>query len=1501
MVRLMVNHATTVLVTMVCVVLFGLQSYVDLPREAAPDIEIPVVIVSTPYIGVAPADVEGLITIPIERELASVPDVKKMSSSSAEGVSVVSLEFEPEVDIDEAIQKVRDRVDRARPKLPSDAEDPSVSEVSFSDIPILLLTLAGPVDEQVLKVLGEDIADEATRIQGVLNATVSGGRERQIRVEIIPERLAHYGLSLDNVVTAIQGENVNIPGGNITSGRATFLLRVPGEFRSAREIEGVAVKRVGDIPVFVRDLGRVVDGFEDRATYSRMNGQPSVTVSVTKRAGSNMLAVSEAVKVLAAERSASWPADVSWRVLGDQSENVEDMVAELQNNIITALILVVGVILIFMGARSSLFVAVAIPLSMLGSFILVAAFGFTLNMVVLFSLILALGMLVDNAIVVVENIFRHMEEGKSPVEASVDGTNEVAVAVAASTATTVAAFLPMIFWTGIMGQFMGFLPKTVIIVLVSSLAVAVMILPVLTSRLLKVEPRTGPAPDPDRAIDPAKLGRMMNGYLRVLTYSIRHRYMSLGIGVATLVGTLMIYGQLQHGVEFFPATDPDRAVISVRLPEGADLEATDRVVRAVEAILVAVENIDVFVAESGVNASGNALAGKSNVGNAARITVDFLPPADKADRGEKLRVEGTWLTIVKLRAAFAEIPGAKISMEPEQMGPPVGAPIAVEVSGDDFDHVGEVARAVQRGMAAIEGTTDLENDYRVGRPEMRLRIDRGAAKRVGVSTRSIGNAVRTAIAGTKASALRAGEDEIDIVVQVAPEFRSDLQQVLSLRIPGREDTSPKTFPVPLSSVAGYELAGGSGTIKHIDQDLVVTITGDVTRPELENEVRKQVGEFIEAYPAPDGVFLRLGGANDEQRAAQAFLMWAFALAVALIVLVLVTQFDSLATPLIIVFTVLLSLVGVLWGLLITGTPFGVIMTGIGVISLAGVVVNNAIVLLDYVEQLRARGLSMQDALLRAGVTRFRPVMLTAITTTLGLVPMAVGLSIDFAEMSLVLGSSSAQFWGPMAVAVIFGLSFATVLTLVMVPTLYSILEDLRLLAARLTPGGSGAAAAASGAAVVVMAFLWAAPAHAATLDEVWEHAEQHNIDLALAHEASVQAGTLKWQAISAVGPKLSLAADYALVEDPVLFDLSSMVPESLAGFLGDTESEPIVVQPKQKWTGSATLLQPLFNGASLPGYKAARSMGRAALLDEERARQRVRGAVARVYYGLATSRTAIEVSEASLATARHQLDLAGRQRAAGLADRRVVLQGELGVARAERDLLGARERLVSASEAFARVTGLPGTTAVELPDRVDLPPSVEAALADARRARPDLGALDERIDSIRRQRTAHLFGWAPSVDGIFNVLYDQSPSFASPDTIDDLRWQWRLGVQFKWNLWDGGLRLAKGKEYSSQVRVQELRKQQTEQLAAEEVRTTWVRVERAEQALASVTAELALAEENLALAELAFGAGSVTWLDVELARVSLEATRLAGATERMNRDLAAIDLLVATGTLTSGP
>lgn len=1513
MFRLIVKNAAPIFLMALGIFLFGLVSYITLPRESAPDVKVPFVMVTTPYVGVSPRDIESLVTVPLENELAGLKGLKLMRSTSAEGVSIVFLEFEPDIIIEDALQRVRDRVNRARPKLPDDVEESQVRELSFTDIPVLIVTVAGPFDETVLKQLVEDLEDEVARLPGVLEAEVSGGTEREFQVLIDPGRLNHYGASLNDVVSAVEGENVNIPGGDVRVGDANLLVRTPAELVTAADIEEVPVIIKGGYPVRVKDLGRVRDGIADRTTYARMNGEPAVSLRVKKRTGANIIGVADAVKEVVAAQSEAWPEGAEYRVLADQSRDIFDMVKELQNNIFTALILVVGVILFFMGFRNSLFVAIAIPLSMFVSFSVLQALGFTLNMVVLFSLILALGMLVDNAIVVVENIYRHLELGKSRWRAAVDGTSEMAMPVAASTATTIAAFFPMVFWGGIMGQFMGYLPKTVIVVLLASLAVALVILPVFTSRLMR-RPSLDPA-EADLSYEEAvarmeererakyeQPGRVMGWYKGLLERSIRWRYLSLGVGLATLILTFGVYALFNHGLEFFPATEPDRAVISIRAADGTDLDTTDRIVRRIEGMLGQIDDVDVFVSEVGVSSgTGGGLVGTSTSPHSARITVDFLAHPASTRHGESPRSRSSDETILEIREAVRGIAGAEITVERQEMGPPVGDDIEVQVRGQDFKEVGETAQRLRRELARIDGLTGLRDNYRVNRPELALRVDRAAAKQVGVSTGLIGNTVRTAFNGVAATAIRDGDREYDVVVRLAPEFTQDVQEVLSLTLAGRLEREPDMYPIPLSTVATYQLAGGTGSVAHLDQALTVTISGDVLEGLSVSEKQGEVEKVVESFEFPPGMSAALGGSSTEQEEAASFLLWAMAVAVVLILLVLVTQFNDFVQPVIILLTVVLSLIGVLWGLLLTGTPFGVMMTGIGVISLAGIVVNNAIVLLDYVRQLQHEGHSVHDSLVRAGMTRFRPVMLTAATTILGLVPMALGIALDLdlwwaggvvplPTLGLVVGSQSSAFWGPMAVAVIFGLAFATVLTLVMVPTLYSIYDDLR----RLLPKGRKAEEIASLAAKLLAvgvgtSLLLPAPAQAITLEEAWQAAQEANPELRIVSESTFQARNQRLQAWALVQPRVALSGNYNYYS---YGDVKLDFGEFLDGFPVPVEApEPTIVQRGSNFDGALSITQPVFNGMAVPLLIGSYKQADAATLEERRTGQQVRAGIARAYFGLMAAREAVALSEKSVVIANSQLELAQRQVSAGLATRRAELQGKLSVAQAERDLRRAQEQLVAAQESFAKLTGLPADVSLEKEIMLAVPENLDDAVERARRYRPDLQAADLREDVAGLQVRAEGLAWLPEVDATWTGVANQTPGFAGQNYF------WIAGLTARWTLWDGGARLAAVRQAASQERQARWNNEKVRLDVREEVRNAWEAYGRALAAVAAVEDEVRLAEDSLDLARRSFEAETGTFLEVEQAELGLRSAELTRLNESTALSLAAIDLLVATGEL----
>jgi len=1019
------KRQVTVLALLVLLVVAGVYCYITLPRESFPDITIPYVFVTTTYEGVAPEDMEELITIPIERKLKGIDDVEEIRSTSAEGLSTVAIKFLPKVDIDDALQKVRDKVDLAKNDLPAELEDdPVIKEVNFSDMPVIRVVLSGPFSLRRLQNLAEDIQDRLESIPGVLEARLTGGLEREIHVEFDLDRVGAYNVPFSSIVGSVTNSNVNMPSGSMDIGEGKYLVRVPEDFQHPSEIFSIVAFVRDGKPVYLRDVATIKDAFKDPLTRSRINQEKSVTIAVLKRSGENIVRVTDEVKRVVNAMRSELPQTLKIDLTADQSNDVRLMVSDLENNIISGLILVLAVIFVFIGGQSAVFVALAIPYSMFITFVLLTGFHVTLNMVVLFSLILALGMLVDNGIVIVENIYRHMQQGKTSQEAAAVGTDQVAWPVITSTLTTLGAFSPMLFWPGIMGEFMGFLPQTLIMALSASLFVALVINPVLSARYQKVK-ITASTGNPTE-----KEPLIKRLYAAVLKWSLGHRFIVIASAVILLVIATLAYVFFGKGVEFFPETEPRRAYVNIKAPEGTNLDTSDKLVAQIEKIVAPYEDIRYVI--SNIGAVGGDPFSQGGTGtHISRVVLDFKDFHDRSRPSSEI--------IKEVRQKILKtVYGAEVQVEKEEEGPPTGPPINIEITGEDIMVLGELAARARRVIKDIPGLVDLKDNFVRGKPEIAVRVDKEKAALMGLDTYTIAYTVKSAINGVKAGVYREGKDEYDIIARLPESDRNSIESLKRITVSG-----PRGEPIPLTSLATVSLSSGIGAIMRLDQKRVVTISGDVSG-RLANDVIKDINARLsQQMNWPRGYQYRFTGEQQEQAKAQAFLSKAFFACIAIILLILLTQFNSFVTPLIIMASVLFSLIGVFIGLLVTGTAFGIIMTGIGVISLAGVVVNNAIVLIDYFNQLMARGLSSTEALLRAGSVRFRPVMLTAITTILGLLPMATGVSFDFRKLTFDIGGESSQWWGPMAVAVTFGLGFATLLTLVLVPVLCSLAQNSR--------------------------------------------------------------------------------------------------------------------------------------------------------------------------------------------------------------------------------------------------------------------------------------------------------------------------------------------------------------------------------------------------------------------------------------------------------------------------
>lgn len=1022
--QLALKRQTTVLVLLVLIIVAGVYSYATLPREAQPDITIPFVFVNTTYEGVAPEDMEKLITIPLERKLKGLADVEEIRSTSAEGISTVAIKFMPKVNIDDAVQKVRDKVDQAKPDLPSELpDDPEIIEASFSDWPIIQVVLSGPFSLRRLKNFAEDFEDRYESIPGVLDAKIVGGLEREIHVEFDLDRVRAYNVPFSTLLRAVRQGNVNLPSGSMDIGQGKYLVRVPEDYKNPAEIFSIVAFVRNGKPVYLRDVAVIRDSFKDPVTKSRINGRKSVTILITKRSGENIVKIIDELKRQTALLRAEAPPSLKIDLTADMSQDVRLMVSDLENNILSGLVLVLLVVIIFIGGRSALFVSLAIPLSMLITFALLKAWDVTLNMVVLFSLILALGMLVDNGIVIVENIYRHMQEGESRAQAASAGADEVAWPVITSTLTTLGAFLPMLFWPGIMGEFMGYLPMTLIMALSASLFVALVINPVLSARFQTVRKKTADAGDPENLSQTKRL------YLAVLRWSLDHRLVVVAGSFGLLIVSVAAFAVFGQGSEFFPDVEPRRAVVHIKAPVGSNLSASDALVRQVEKIAAPYKDIRYVISNIG-SEGGNPFSSGGVGSHISRVTLDFVDIHDRSRKSSEIVNE----VRDKLKAV---IKGAEVRVEKEKEGPPTGPPINLEIAGKDIRKLGAIAADIRKRIGGIPGMVDLKDDFVGGKPEIQVDVDKEKAALLGLDTFLIAHTVKTAVGGAKVGVYREGKDEYDIIARLPRKSRDSLEDLKRITVAG-----PKGEPIPITSLAKVRLARGLGAITRVDQKRVVTISADVSG-RLANDIIADIQKVLEKYNWPRGYTYRFTGEQEEQQKSADFLGKAFIAALFIIFLVLVTQFNSTITPFIILTSVLLSLIGVFWGLIITATPFGVIMTGVGVISLAGVVVNNAIVLIDYFNQLKERGLDTRAALERTGLVRFRPVMLTAVTTLLGLLPMATGVSFDFIDFRWDIGGESSQWWGSMAVAVIFGLAAATLLTLVVVPVLCSLADSAR--------------------------------------------------------------------------------------------------------------------------------------------------------------------------------------------------------------------------------------------------------------------------------------------------------------------------------------------------------------------------------------------------------------------------------------------------------------------------
>lgn len=1102
------NKVTVYLLTFFLFVA-GIMAYLAMDRELFPEIVVPIIMIRTVHPGNSPADIESLITRPIEKELKGLNGVKKLSSSSYQDYSLIAVEFNTNVEVKQALQDVKDQVDKAKSELPDDLDqEPIVDDVDFAEFPILNINLSGDYSIYELKRFAEELQDDFEALRSVREADIIGVDEREIQINVDPFRLEAMDLTFYDVEQALMGENVNIGAGELRIDGTRRSITTQADYKTMSEIENTIVSAKDGHIRYVKDVAEVVDGFEDQTSISVLNRKPVVTLSIVKRSGENLLEATDEIYRIIEQKQASGflPQDVQIVITDDQSTSIKDQISNLENSIIMGMLLVILVLYIFMGIRNAIFSGLAIPMSMFISFWLLSQFGYTINTMILFGLLLALGMLVDNAIVVVENVYRLHEGGMSKMEAVKRGVSEIATPIISSTATTLAAFVPLLFWPGVTGEFMKYLPITLIIVLTSSLFVALILNPVFAAAFMKVDDvrSTGSRKKILTILGSMSVvgvvfylfGNILMGNLLIIPLLIYLLNIALvkpfaiwfqekGIhmmenmyekslraalgkktSVVLLVSAVLLFflsiqffGAMNPNVIFFPDNEPKTIYVTAELPLGTDLDVTDTLTHKVEDKLYeTIDRYEDIIKSVGITigaGKGDMFAGDRSP-NKSLTTITFVEFIDR-------KGISTSDVMKEISDSFMGFVGAKIFVEKEENGPPVGKPINIEVSGDDFEKLITTAEDMmgEINKDKLLGIEELQMDINPNKPQMVLEIDREKVRRFGLSTQMVAGTIRTAVFGSNVDKYKEKEDEYEIMVRLDKKYRNSTSQLLNLKMRIEQDGT--SYYLPISSVADYSYSSTYEQINRIDNSRVITVFSNVNAGYNANVINSRIKEILGDYKIPAGYKWKMTGEQEQQDETSGFLTNALLLAIAFIAMILITQFNSAAKPLIILGTVLLSTIGVFLGLGIFRMDFVILMTGVGIVSLAGIVVNNGIVLIDYIDILRYQKkeelgmaayerLSMSteiECIILAGKTRLRPVLLTAITTVLGLIPLAVGFNFDFygllSELKphIYFGGDNADFWSPMSWTVIFGLTTSTLLTLIVSPVMFLVALKIR--------------------------------------------------------------------------------------------------------------------------------------------------------------------------------------------------------------------------------------------------------------------------------------------------------------------------------------------------------------------------------------------------------------------------------------------------------------------------
>jgi multidrug efflux pump len=1120
------NRSRTVLTTLVFLLIAGAVAYATIPKESDPDVNIPLIYVSMHHDGISPEDAERLLVRPMEQEVRVIEGVKEMRSTSYEGGANVLLEFEAGFNADEALDEVREKVDLVRPDLPADTDDPTVNEVNLSLFPVLVVTLSGDLPERALLRVARDLQDRIEGLGAVLEANIAGSRDEIVEILIDPTLVESYGLQPEELLSRISSSNRLVAAGALDTGNGRFSIKVPGLFESVHDILDLPLISSDDAIVRVRDIAEVRRNFKDPTTYARVDGQPALALEVVKRSGENIIETIKAVRAIVEQEQQFWPANLEVGYSSDKSEDIRTMLSDLQNNVISAVLLVMIVIVAALGLRGGLLVGIAIPGSFLTGILAIWLMGLTVNVVVLFGLILAVGMLVDGAIVVTEYADRKLGEGMDKHEAYGLAAKRMAWPIIASTATTLAAFLPLLFWPGVVGEFMKFLPITLIAVLTASLAMALIFIPVLGANLAPVvrgvialalaaglgslghglasgidglpsgaamgaaalggiagliaggyaggvagrllerhegkpdpsakaaepEDPAGPDDDTDARVDPDKIGGFTGFYVKSLGLCLRAPWLILILSVVALGGTVAYYGENGKGVEFFPDIEPKLMVVNVHGRGNLSVDEKDALTREVEQIILEIGD------ERGEFKSVYTSAGNFQVRDQeaediiGKINVEF---ADWDTRRPAAVIKQ------EIRDRTADLAGIEVEVRQQEQGPPVGKPIHLQMSARDNALLDDAVAVVREKLEEYDEIIEVEDSTPIPGIQWEYRVDRAQASKFGANVAVLGSFIELVTNGLRVSDYRPDDtdEEVDILARFPERYRS-IDQLDRLRV------TTENGRVPAGNFVERTAEQNTGILRRVDGSRIAYVKADVQEDVLPDTIVQELRAWMETRPLPDGVNVTFKGEDQEQQEARDFLVKAFGVALFLMAAILVTQFNSFFSAFLILFAVVMSTVGVLIGLLVTNQPFGTIMSGIGVIALAGIVVNNNIVLIDTFDRLKTSSASVRDAILRTGAQRLRPVLLTTITTILGLLPMVMQTNIDFITREVAVGAPSTQWWVQLSTAVVFGLAFATVLTLVVTPCWLQLRGDIAAFRARRRDkrgGGSEAIAAPSAA------------------------------------------------------------------------------------------------------------------------------------------------------------------------------------------------------------------------------------------------------------------------------------------------------------------------------------------------------------------------------------------------------------------------------------------------------